>query len=207
MTRSAPRVCRTVRLVLRPFTDADRPAFAALNADPVVMAHLPAVLRRDQSDALLDRIRHSWDVHGYGLWALERTDTAELAGFTGLAPVVDAVPIRCRPIPCVEVGWRLGSQHWGNGFATEAGREALRVAFDELGLGEVVSFTAATNRRSQAVMARLGMSRDQRGDFDHPAVATDSPLRPHVLYRIRRPSPPASLAESGRPAVSRWTRY
>ena len=88
--------------------------------------------------------------------------------------------------PCVEIGWRLERASWGKGFATEAGRECLRFAFESLVLEEVVSFTVPLNRRSRAVMARLGMSHDAAGDFDHPGLAAGHPLRRHVLYRLRR---------------------
>ncbi len=58
------------------------------------------------------------------------------------------------------------------------------VEVGRVGLDEIVSFTAATNQRSQRVMEKLGMRRDIADDFDHPAVAAPSPLRPHVLYRL-----------------------
>jgi hypothetical protein len=35
-------------------------------------------------------------------------------------------------------------------------------------------------------MERLGMHRDEAGDFEHPAVPVGHPARPHVLYRLRR---------------------
>ena len=54
------------------------------------------------------------------------------------------------------------------------------------GLDEIVSFTSASNLRSVAVMERLGMHRD--GTFEHPLLPVDSPLREHVLYRLRRPA-------------------
>ena len=86
--------------------------------------------------------------------------------------------------PCVEVGWRLARSAWGQGFATEAGRASLAHGFGQLGLDEVVSLTAVANKPSRRVMERLGMTRDERGDFDHPAVSAGHPLRRHVLYRI-----------------------
>jgi ribosomal-protein-alanine N-acetyltransferase len=61
------------------------------------------------------------------------------------------------------------------------------VAFGPLGLDEVVSFTTVANTRSRAVMERLGMTRDAAEDFDHPRLDADSPVRRHVLYRLRRP--------------------
>jgi len=65
-----------------------------------------------------------------------------------------------------------------NGYAGAA----MSFGFGALGLGEIVSFTAAGNTRSQRVMHRLGMTHDRAEDFDHPAV--DGPLRRHVLFRI-----------------------
>jgi len=70
--------------------------------------------------------------------------------------------------------------------STEAGRECLRFAFETLALLEVVSFTVPANRRSRAVMERLGMAHDVHGDFDHPRLPEGHPLRPHVLYRLRQ---------------------
>jgi RimJ/RimL family protein N-acetyltransferase len=84
----------------------------------------------------------------------------------------------------VEVGWRLAFEHWGHGYATEAGRLALGYAFGTLALSEVVSFTSVINLRSRAVMERLGMQRDPADDFDHPKLPENHPLRPHVLYRL-----------------------
>jgi RimJ/RimL family protein N-acetyltransferase len=100
-------------------------------------------------------------------------------GFVGLSePDFDALFT-----PAVEVGWRLGREHWGHGYATEGARAAIAFAFDELGLREIVSFTAASNDRSRRVMERLGMTHDAADDFDHPSLAPGHPLRRHVLYR------------------------
>ena len=172
---------RTGRLVLRGWRDDDRDAWAAMNADPVVMRYFPDPLTRGQADAMLDRMNAALEAQGWGLWALERLDTGELIGFTGLAVPRYDLPFT----PCVEVGWRLARSAWGRGLATEAAREALRVAFDEVGLPEVVAMTSVANTPSRAVMERLGMTRDPADDFEHPGVPPGHPLRPHVLYRIR----------------------
>lgn len=174
---------RTERLIMRRWRESDREAFAALNADPEVMRHFPAPLNRAESDAMVDRIEQRFDELGYGLWALEVRGTGEFIGFTGLAPQTFQAPFT----PAVEVGWRLAKSAWGHGYATEAARQALEFGFTEAGLEEIVSITAVTNVRSQAVMRRLGMTRDPADDFEHPNVPPGHPLRPHVLYRLRRP--------------------
>ncbi|WP_222865841.1 GNAT family N-acetyltransferase [Aeromicrobium senzhongii] len=176
---------RTPRLRLRHWSQVDREPFAALNADSRVMEHFPAPLDASESDALADRISSRLDEHGWGLWAVETPD-GRFAGFTGLNPVPRAIAELVRGEPTIEVGWRLARWAWGHGYATEAATAALRHGFDVLELEEIVSFTAAGNARSRAVMERLGMTRDPADDFDHPALAPDSPLRRHVLYRLSR---------------------
>lgn len=173
---------RSDRLLLRPWRDADRGPFAALNADPVVMEHFPATLDRAASDALAGRIAEHFDRHGWGLWALEVPGVTPFAGYVGLAvPRFDA-PF----MPAVEIGWRLARDHWGRGYASEGARRVLRFAFVEAGLAEVVSFTVPANRRSWRVMERIGMVRDPDGDFDHPLLPAGHALRRHWLWRIAR---------------------
>ena len=173
----------TERLLLREWRDSDRPAYAALNADPEVMRHFPSTLTAQQSSEMIDRMISAWNERGFGLWAVERRDSGDFIGFVGLA-----VPLWEAPFtPCVEVGWRLAKEHWGNGFAPEAALAALHWAFANIDPpgGEIVSFTTEANVNSQRVMAKIGMRRDPDGDFDHPLVPDWSGRR-HVLYRIDR---------------------
>jgi RimJ/RimL family protein N-acetyltransferase len=170
----------TPRLLLRGWRDDDRPAFAALNADPQVMEHFPAPLDRATSDDLVDRFAAHWAEHGLGLWAVERRTDGRLLGFTGLSvPGFDA-----HFTPAVEVGWRLVRDAWGKGYATEAARAALRFGFETCGLQEIVSFTVPANARSRRVMERIGMTHDPADDFDHPRLPRGHGLRRHVLYRL-----------------------
>lgn len=170
---------RTERLTLRRWREADRAAFHALNSDPNVMATIGPVMGRAESDAFFNRIEARFDEHGFGLWCVERS--GEVIGFTGFM------------VPWfrdgVEIGWRIRSEHWGNGYAPEAARACLDHGFTAVGAGglgfdEVISFTAATNLRSRRVMEKLGLRRDPDGDFEHPGVPVGDPLRPHVLYRV-----------------------
>ena len=141
----------------------------------------PATLDRKESDALVDRIKALMDERDYGLWAAELRETGDFIGFVGLAGPIDFVPKG----PSVEIGWRLARQFWGKGLATEAAKAVLECAFGQLGLQEVISFTAACNKRSMAVMERIGMRRDPASDFDHPSLPEGHRLRRHVLYRKR----------------------
>jgi len=165
---------------MRGWRPEDRAPFAAMNADPVVMEYFPATLSRAESDALVDRIGDAFARHGFGLWALEVAGTGAFIGFTGLIMQT----FEAHFTPAVEVGWRLARTAWGHGYASEAARAALAYGFGDAGLDEIVSMTAVTNTRSQAVMRRIGMTRDPADDFDHPKIPATSPIRPHVLYRI-----------------------
>ena len=177
---SAPTL-RTDRLVLRGWREPDREPYAAMNADPRVMEHFPGTMSRAESDAHVDAIAEHFAARGYGLWAVEERATGQFVGMVGLnRPQWDA-PFT----PCTEVGWRLARSAWGQGYATEAARAALTVAFGPLHLPEVVSFTVVANTPSRAVMERLGMTRDPAEDFDHPRLDPDSPYSRHVLYRLR----------------------
>jgi RimJ/RimL family protein N-acetyltransferase len=169
----------TERLRLRQWCAADRESFAALNADPKVMAFYPAPLNRAESDAMADRCQTLIGERGWGFWAVETKRNGEFIGFVGLHTPAPALPFS----PCVEVGWRLAIRHWGQGFATEAARSALRVGFERLGLAEIVAFTSVSNIRSRAVMERLGMCETEE-TFEHPAIPVGSVLRKHCLYRL-----------------------
>jgi RimJ/RimL family protein N-acetyltransferase len=179
---------RTERLLMRRWRESDREPFAALNGDAETLKYFPGTLDRAASDALIDRIEAGFDERGFGLWALEVAGSGQFIGFTGLNPMPDDVP----GAGGMEVGWRLTRDAWHHGYATEAARAALTVAFDGAGLDEVWSMTAVLNQPSQAVMRRLGMTEVAR--FDHPRVPPGHPLQPHVTYHLARPqeSPPAA---------------
>jgi RimJ/RimL family protein N-acetyltransferase len=175
---------RTQRLLLRQWRDADLEPFAELNADAEVMTHFPSLLTRERSDALARDISYSIEEQGWGLWAVEVIDGPSFIGFVGL----NEPRFEAHFTPAVEVGWRLGREHWGYGYATEAARAAVDFGFEDLGLDEIVAMVAPANARSRAVAERLGMTRDPADDFDHPRVP-EGPLRRHVLYRLARPEP------------------
>ncbi len=188
-THVPPELLTGARVRLRQWKASDLPQLAALNADPEVMRHFPAMLVREQSDAHAARMRALIEERGWGFWALDvlghvlgPANEPQFAGFVGLHTPQAELPFS----PCVEVGWRLARPYWGHGLASEAARLALRVGFELLHLDEIVSFTALENVRSQRVMQRLGMHMSAADHFDHPAVPAGHRLRPHCLYRLSR---------------------
>jgi RimJ/RimL family protein N-acetyltransferase len=155
-------VIETERLLLRDWQPSDAAPFAALNADAEVTRYLRGPMRRDQSDELLARIRGHWEDHGFGLYAVEVKESGAFAGFVGLA-IPSFLP---EVLPAVEVGWRLGREHWGKGYATEGARATMRFGFDELELRQVISIIDPGNAASIRVAERLDMTRGR--DRIHP---------------------------------------
>jgi len=172
----------TERLVIRPPLDRDRPAIAAINGDPEVGAWLASTLTREESDAMVDRVLAHIEEHGFGFWVAERKADRAVIGLIGLMAMGEDLP----PGPAVEAGWRLSPTTWGKGYATEGAQAVVDWAFDQLDAPEVVAITARSNLRSQAVMRRIGMVAEPWRDFDHPRLADDHPLRPHVTFSARR---------------------
>ena len=129
-----------------------------MNSDPEVMKFFPATLSREESDAFVDRIQSSFEVEGFGLWAVEVESM--FIGFTGLNRTTFETPMG----PHIEIGWRLARRAWGRGLASEAARLVLSDAFGRLGFEEIYSFTTETNSASEWVMKRIGMHR--RTEFE-----------------------------------------
>src|SRR6516164_8517537 len=149
---------------------------------PRVMELMPGALSLEESDRLVDQIESHFRQHGFGLYGAELRRDGCFIGFIGLA-----VPsFHAHFTPCVEIGWRLSADYWGQGLATEGAREVMRHAFEMLGLEELVSFTVPANLRSRRVMEKLGMIYQPTDEFDHPRLPEGHPLRRHLLYRRRR---------------------
>lgn len=172
----------TARLCLRNWREEDRDLFHEINADPKVMEFFPFRRTRLESDALFEHVRTMISESGLGFYAVALKDTSEAMGFCGLArPGIAPV----LPEDSVEIGWRLATRFWGNGYMTEAAKALLKYGFEELRLPEIVSFAVAANTRSTAVMRRIGLHHDPARDFIHPRVPESHPhLKPHLLYAI-----------------------
>src|SRR5262245_57677279 len=119
------------QIVLRQWKDSDLEPFTAMNADPEVMRHFPALLTRTEAATAMERMRRAIDARGWGLWAVE-VDGA-FAGFTGLNVPNFTAPF----MPCTEIGWRFRREFWGRGLAYRAALGALCFGFDSLKLPEI----------------------------------------------------------------------
>ena len=145
---------RTQRLILRNWQDRDRDLFHRINSDERVMEFFPFRRDRAAADAKMDELRENISREGFGFTAVEIVATGQCIGFTGLCRA-DYLPTL--PAGTIEIGWRLAPEFWGKGYVTEAAEAWLAFGFETLRLEEIVSFAVSSNRRSTAVMERIGI--------------------------------------------------
>jgi RimJ/RimL family protein N-acetyltransferase len=165
----------TPRLILRNFEDDDVAQLAEIDADPLVMRWIGDGSARDleQTIEAMERWDEEWDAEGFGLFAVELQASGELAGLTGLS-VPTFLP---EVLPAVEIGWRLGRQFWGQGYASEAAHAAMEFALQDRGLDRLVSISQVGNDASENVMRKLGMTLER--ETAHPDFGF--PLRVHTI--------------------------
>lgn len=180
-------IITTERLKLRTWLMEDIPMMALISSDPKVMEYFPATQDLKATERLINRINEQYKNYGYTLYATEIKETGEFIGFVGLSHPPFIIPdFKSSVRPIVEIGWRLSSDHWGKGYATEAAKAVLAYAFNVLNLNEIISFTTIANVRSRKVMEKIGLCHDEQDDFAHPMLDDNSPLTKHVLYRLTR---------------------
>jgi RimJ/RimL family protein N-acetyltransferase len=170
----------TARLILRPFEDRDRAAFAAINADPDVMTYFAAPMTDAETDEAMARYNMQLDRDGFTMFGAEHRETGAFAGVIGMQTLRTVVPNL--PQPAVEIGWRLAREFQGQGLATEGAGAIVDFAFQQLRLPEVVAITAVGNTASRRVMEKLDMTHRPELDFDHPRIPAGHPHQRHVLY-------------------------
>ncbi len=175
-------VIETDRLILRTWHTADLEPMCAINQDPRVMEHFPELQGVDETKSLIDKINKQYANNGYTLYVTELKKTGEFIGFIGLF----TVGFEAHFTPATEIGWRLGFNHWGKGYATEGAKGVLRYGFCELDLPEIVSFAVVDNKRSTRVMEKIGLRHNPSDDFDHPNLDLENRLCRHVLYRLTK---------------------
>ena len=170
-------IIETDRLILRSWKSEDLPLFTEMNKDARVMRYFPAILTDEQTESFYNRIQSEFERNGWGLYAVELKSNGTFIGYVGLHEIGFDADFT----PGVEIGWRLATDFHNQGLATEAAKEVLKLA-RQYGLQRLYSFTTKQNAPSERVMQKIGMTKV--GEFEHPNLSTDSPLRTHVLYQI-----------------------
>jgi RimJ/RimL family protein N-acetyltransferase len=174
-----PYLFNTERIGFRQWLDRDIEPFVAMCQDERVMEFFPSILQPEETLASIERQKTHIVEHGFGFFAVDELSTSRFMGFIGIVhPRFESYFT-----PCVEIGWRLHSDFWGKGYATEGAKKCLEYGFETLKIPEIYSFTTLSNKRSERVMQKIGMT--QIGTFEHPSVPENHPFRPHLLYHIQ----------------------
>jgi RimJ/RimL family protein N-acetyltransferase len=162
---------RTERLTLRPHTMADwEPIAAFFESDAATYVGGP--LPRRRSWFVFGADVGSWDLLGFGAWAIDETATGAFIGQVGLN--------KPPHFPEREIGWIVFPAFQRRGFATEAACAARAFAYGTLGWSTAVSYVDRDNGASIATARRLGCVEDPGADrfdaedlvFRHPAPET-----------------------------------
>jgi RimJ/RimL family protein N-acetyltransferase len=171
----------TRRLILRRFklTDVDR--MAEINSCPDVMKYFPAVYTYDQTLAFIKGVIEKYKRNHLAVYACICKENGQLIGSVG----VTYHDFQAFFTPCYEIGWRLDKSHWNRGYATEAAKIALKSAFEDHLLNEVVSYCPLVNKASIRVMQKIGLQ--FKGEyFRHTVWDESSTISKHILYRLER---------------------
>jgi RimJ/RimL family protein N-acetyltransferase len=150
------REIETPRLRLRAWRDSDGDAHARMRTDPEMQRYMgdghlwTAAESREWARSVMEH----WDEHGFGLWSVDLLETDGYIGWLGLV-LPTWIPDL---MPTIEIGWFLDRVCWGQGLATEGATAAMRVAFEDLDLDEVIGIHNPANNASRRVMEKIGMS-------------------------------------------------
>jgi RimJ/RimL family protein N-acetyltransferase len=153
----------TERLILRMLREDDAEAYARICADPEVMRFIGGPLSQFEAWRHMASVVGHWHLRGYGPWAVEEKSSGKLMGRIGF--------FNPAGWPGFELGWTLGREFWGKGYATEGARRALKYAFEEMDRDHVISLIHPENKASIKVAERLGEKVEgQTKLFDHEVL-------------------------------------
>jgi len=173
-----PYVFRSERLGFRNWAATDIAPMADINADRKVMEFFPSTRDLEQTKQFIERMQRQYEKRGYCYFAVDKLEDSEFIGFIGLSSQI----FEARFTPCIDIGWRLKPEVWGNGYATEGATRCLDFAFRELNLESVKAIAPVENTKSEQVMKKLGMTKLLT--FNHPLLNGDPTLEECVLYEI-----------------------
>ena len=175
-----PDYLTTDRLEAHRMTAAHEEPLRIMHADERVVATLGGVRSTAENRAYLERNLQHWLDHGYGIWTFFLGD--QFIGRGGLL-YFDLLGDEE-----VELNYSVVADCWGRGYATEMARAILETGFEYLQLESIVAFTLATNKGSERVMQKAGMT------FERAFTHSD---KDHVLYRK---SPAVDATHRSRPS-------
>ena len=139
----------TERLAVRHLGEDDVGAMLAVYGDEATMAPLgdSEVLDREACAEWIQISRRNYEKYGYGMSAVELSETGEVIGFCGIVhPGGQTEP---------EIKYAFQASVWGRGYGTEAVTGMLSYGA-ELGIARMIATVHSGNHASQHVLRKTG---------------------------------------------------
>ncbi|MCF8453923.1 MAG: GNAT family N-acetyltransferase [Pedobacter sp.] len=171
-------VFKSERLGFRNWLGSDIELMAKINTDEKVMEFFPGIVSKDQTIEFIEKMQKQFTEQGFCYFAVDKLENNEFIGFIGLSEK----SFEAEFTPCIDIGWRLSSEEWNKGYATEGAKRCLEYANEVLKLEKIVSIAPKINVKSERVMKKIGMEKFM--EFEHPLLINDERLRDCVLYQI-----------------------
>jgi RimJ/RimL family protein N-acetyltransferase len=168
-------ILETERLVLRRPEAGDAPDYAAVMGDPEVVRFLSGrTWTLAEAEAAIGRMERHWDWYDTGLFTVVRKEDERILGRVGFLlwdqHWQHGLQEKIEPHE-TEIGWALGRECWGQGYATEGALACRDHALGPLGLSRVISLIASPNTASIRVAEKIGERFERQvegGFFRHP---------------------------------------
>lgn len=157
------------------FTDIEK--MHEINSDKKAMEFFPSIPTKEQTAEFVDRMNKQYVDKGFCYFAVERLDNNAFIGFIGLSEQ----NFKADFTPCVDIGWRIASQEWNQGFASEGAKKCLDFALNQLKLKDVYSIAPKINSKSEHIMVKIGLKKLY--EFEHPLLTNYDKLKTCVLYK------------------------
>jgi RimJ/RimL family protein N-acetyltransferase len=176
-------VLETARLALRRWREGDLDAWLTHLNTPEVRAYLGGVDTPEKVAEKFAKLERAWEANGFSFLAVDRRKDGAFLGTCGMA----RIETECAPEPlrgAVQIGWQLRADCWGRGYATEAARAVLEMAFTRFAFPLVYAQTSQRNRASWGLMEKLGMRRLAELDYPDPDYPPED--NPTIVYGLAR---------------------
>lgn len=167
----------SARLGFRNWEPVELEELFEMNTDEKVMEFFPALPSRQQTMEFMARMQQQYVDKGFCYFAVDRLDKGTFIGFIGISEQHYPADFT----PCVDIGWRIKSSEWNQGYASEGAQRCLEYAQAELQLKEIYSVAPKANLKSEHIMKKIGLIKQY--EFDHPLLLNDARLKTCVLYK------------------------
>jgi ribosomal-protein-alanine N-acetyltransferase len=154
----------TDRLILRDIEETDAEGIFALDSDPRVHTYLGTrpIESLEEARGIIQYIRQQYVRNGIGRWAIIDKKSNDFIGWTGLKYEQQ---VRSE-FGYYDIGYRLRTQYWGQGIATETARECLNYGFEKMNLNEICGAADVRHQASNHILQKIGLKFSEQFEFE-----------------------------------------